>query len=90
MNNRIELPDGTELLVREKEILEFHDLVMEFVEEYDCTYLEAIEEIREQKNIEPVIVGHLLSPILRDLLRQESEKLNLIEVEDVIPSGFYD
>lgn len=74
--------EGNEFFARETEITAFQDAVEEIVEEYDCSYMEAVERCCDNMGIDIESVSSLISPTLKNLIRGEAVELNLLVDDD--------
>lgn len=58
----------------------FSRLVEQYIADHpDCTYMEAVLNICEERVIDPLDVGRLISPVIRDKIEAEAMNANLVK-----------
>lgn len=58
----------------------FSKMVEDYVREHpDSTYMDAALQVCEQRSVDPMDVGKLVSPVLRDKIEAEAMKANLVK-----------
>lgn len=66
--------ENDEILTKKK----FSKMVMNKINQHDCTVIDAIIHICEQKNIDPGDTKKLIDPTIKGMIEREALDLNMI------------